>query len=72
MIPLAQTCPACRGTGRVVEELRAGRWLATRTVPCEAPGCIDGVVPQAALCVRVGVAWDGMVGVYRVAEVGLA
>jgi hypothetical protein len=68
----AQHCPCCRGVGRVVEELRAARWRASRTVDCEAPGCVGGVVPQAALCLRAGLAWNGMVGVYRVAEVGLA
>ncbi|XXX79263.1 hypothetical protein WMF30_10860 [Sorangium sp. So ce134] len=71
MTAVAVTCPACRGTGRIVEELRAMSWRAWRTVTCSAPGCIGGVVPQAALCLRAGLGWDGGVAVYRVAEVGL-
>lgn len=66
------TCRCCRGTGRVVEELRALGWYTRRTVDCSAPGCVGGVVPAAALGVRLGVDWDGGVAVYRVAEMGLA
>ncbi|WP_438029117.1 hypothetical protein [Sorangium sp. So ce233] len=72
MTAVAITCPACRGAGRVIEELRALGWRARRTLPCSAPGCVGGVVPAAALGVRVGFAWNGMVAVYRVAETGLA
>lgn len=71
MTAMAQTCPACRGTGRVLEDLLALSWRARRTVTCEAPGCVCGVVPQAALCLRAGLGWEGDVAVYRVAEVGL-
>jgi hypothetical protein len=67
----AQLCRCCRGVGRVVEELRAPRWRASRTVDCEAPGCVGGVVTPAALGVRLALGWDGGVAVYRVAEVGL-
>jgi hypothetical protein len=67
---IAITCPACRGTGAIREEFHAPGWIGRRTVACEAPGCVCGVVPQAALCVRAGLGWDGGVAVYRVAEIG--
>jgi hypothetical protein len=67
----AQLCRCCRGVGAVVEELRARGWRARRTVACEAPGCVGGVVTPAALGLRLAVSWDGLVGVCRVVEVGL-